>query len=152
NERRLVDIRIRTANELTSQAQTQRAAGDVAEALKLAKLAQELDPHDASAKRLVEQYEAELAQVSAPAAPPLALPTPTPTTKTPTDARPPPAHPTTYAVVLDVSAPKPRLGQTVELSAKVAPPKGNLEGPTFTIAGPGAPSGIRMPAQTASPG
>src|SRR5690606_3292837 len=58
----------------TSQAITQRSAGDVLEALKLAKVAHELDPHDASAKRLVEQYEGEIANFSPSAAPTLQKP------------------------------------------------------------------------------
>jgi hypothetical protein len=156
-DKRLVDIRIRTANELTSQAQTQRAAGDVAEALKLAKLAHELDPHDASAKRLVDQYEGELASVAAPAAAPTLAKPPAKTPPTPAvvpaaPAQPQPPAVTTYALVLDVSAPKPRLGQTVELLARVAPAKGNFDAAAFTIAGPGAPNGIRMPAQNPSAG
>ena len=160
NERRLVDIRIRTANELSSQAQAQRAAGDVAEALRLAKLAHELDPNDASAKRLVDQYEAEIANVGTQAAaPPLAKPTAklppvAPVAPPPRDPPkdPPNAAPVAYAVVLDVSAPKPKLGQTVEIIARIAPTKGSFDAPAFTIAGPGAPSGIRMPAQSPSPG
>ncbi len=160
NDRRLIDIRVRAANELTSQAIAQRSAGDVLEALRLAKLAHELDPHDASAKRLVEQYEAELASfsASASAAPTLSPPPerpPAATTKRPVAPSPAPApapQRVEYKALLDVSNASPRLGQTVDFTARVAPPKGDFDSPGFTIAGPGVPGGIRMPAREAEPG
>ncbi|MDF2692939.1 MAG: serine/threonine protein kinase [Labilithrix sp.] len=168
NDRKLLDIRVRAANELISQAIAQRSAGDVVEALKLAKIAHDLDPHDASAKRLVEQYEAELAAFSPSAAPTLAKPperppTPGPTPKpsvpgpTPTPAptrEPPQPQPSRidYKALVDVSAATPRLGQTVELTARIAPNKGDFDAPGFTIVGPGVPGGVRMPAQTPAPG
>jgi serine/threonine-protein kinase len=163
NERRLVDIRIRASNELTNQALAQRAAGDVAEALRLAKLAHELDPNDASSKRLAEQYEAELAAFTAPAAPPLntkpAGTTPPATNVKASSATPPPppsgASATAYKAVLDVSNATPRLGQNVELTARVLPPhppKGGFDAAGFTIVGPGVPGGVRVPAQSPEPG
>jgi serine/threonine-protein kinase len=154
HERRLIEIRVRAANELTSQALAQRAAGDVVEALKLAKLAHELDPHDASAKRLVEQYEAELASFNAPAAPTLSPPPERPpaATNTRTSAPAPAPQRVDYKALLDVSNASPKIGQTVDLVARVAPPKGDFDAPGFTIAGPGVPGGIRMPAQEAGPG
>lgn len=164
NDRRLLDIRVRAANELTSQAITQRSAGDVLEALKLAKIAHDLDPHDASAKRLVEQYEAEIASFSPSAAPTLAptLSKPPNPPSTPTHTKPPasgpapaPSSPQTrvdYKALLDVSSASPRLGQTIELTARIAPAKGDFDAPGFTIVGPGVPGGIRMPAQSAGPG
>ncbi|HVH44600.1 MAG TPA: hypothetical protein VM925_19735, partial [Labilithrix sp.] len=50
------------------------------------------------------------------------------------------------------SAPAPQLGQTVALAARIAPNKGEFDAPGFTIAGPGVPGGVRMPAQSPSPG
>jgi hypothetical protein len=172
NERRLIDIRIRASNELTSQAVTTRAAGDVAEALRLAKLAHELDPNDASAKRLVDQYENEVSQFTAPTVAPHGKPpgptppattvkvqptAPTPPNVTPPNVTPPPGPSANaqYKVALDASSDKPRLGQTVELSARVLPaqpPKGGFEAPGFTIVGPGVPGGVRLPAQSPAPG
>jgi hypothetical protein len=160
NDRRLVDIRIRAANELTSQALTQRSAGDVLEALKLAKIAHDLDPHDASAKRLVEQYEGELASFSPAAAPTLIKPPDRVPSSRPSGA-PPGAGPAPsgqaaaridYKALVDVSTPTPRLGQTVDLTARVAPAKGDFDGPVFTITGPGLASGVRLPAQATAPG
>jgi eukaryotic-like serine/threonine-protein kinase len=153
NERRLVDIRIRAANELVSQAQAQRSAGDVAEALRLARVARDLDPHDPSARRLVELYESELSSFTTETTPPLpsAEAAPRPTAEK-TAAPPGPSAPAASKVVLDVSTAKPRLGQTVELTAKMSPSKGKAEEPAFTITGPGLGAGVRMPAQSPSPG
>ena len=161
-DRRLLDIRVRTANALTSQAIAQRATNDVHEALKLARIARQLDPNDAAAKRLVEQYEAELASFSASSAPPLTKP-PASHALPPTGPKhpiPPPsassAQPSAthveYKALVDVSVATPRLGQTVDITAKVMPPKGELGDPGFTIAGPGVPGGVRVPAITAAPG
>ena len=164
-DRRLMDIRVRTANALTSQAIAQRATNDVHEALKLARIARQLDPNDAAAKRLVEQYEAELASFSASAAPPLTKPPashapPPPLGGTPKHPNPPSsassAQPSAahveYKALVDVSVATPRLGQTVDMTAKVMPQKGELGDPGFTIAGPGVPGGVRVPAITAAPG
>ena len=160
NDRKLLDIRVRAANELTSQAIAQRSAGDVLEALRLAKIAHDLDPHDASAKRLVEQYEAELASFSPSAAPTLTTPPQPPPPKPGTSPKPSSVAPTAqpqaprvdYKALVDVSVATPRLGQTVELTARLAPNKGDFEAPSFTIVGPGVPGGVRMPAQSPSPG
>jgi serine/threonine-protein kinase len=163
NDRRLLDVRVRAANELTSQAIAQRSAGDILEALRLAKVAHDLDPRDPSAKRLVEQYEAEVAAFSPSAAPTLANPTERPPTPNaaPKPAPGPAPVPTRstalvpridYKALVDVSAATPRLGQTVELTARVAPNKGDFDAPGFTIAGPGVPGGVRMPAQNPAPG
>jgi serine/threonine-protein kinase len=166
NDHRLLDVRMRAANELRSQAMVQRTAGDVVEALRLARTAQELDPNDASAKRLVEQYEAELAGMTTPPSTPLAKPSaplanpsaPLPTGKT-SGALPilaPSASGASSApsfkIVLEASAAQPRLGQTVEFTARVAPPKGAFEGASFSIVGPGLGTGVTMPAQSPVPG
>ena len=164
NDRKLLDIRVRAANELISQAIAQRSAGDVLEALRLAKIAHDLDPHDPSAKRLVEQYEAELASFSPSAAPTLTTPPPPPPPKPQPGTSPkaqatapahaPSAQPSRidYKALVDVSVTTPRLGQTVDLTARIAPNKGDFDAPSFTIVGPGVPGGVRMPAQSPSPG
>ncbi|HVJ92538.1 MAG TPA: protein kinase [Labilithrix sp.] len=158
NEHRFLDVRIRAASELTSQAIALHAAGDLNEALKLAKVAHVLDPHDASAKRLVEQYESELAAATASAAPTLPLPPERPPAMPSSPPKSPASGPsvqavrTDYKVVVDVSAASPRLGQTVELIARVVPSKGSFGDAGFTIVGPGVPGGVRMPARNSSPG
>jgi hypothetical protein len=164
NERRLLDIRSRASNELRNQAMTTRAAGDVAEAMRLAKLATELDPNDVSAKKLAEQYESELMAFTTPSVAPLKPTTSGGSPATPVKVGPNVPAPTPsvqppgkqdYKVALEASADKPRLGQTVELAARVLPstaPKGGFDAAGFTIVGPGVPGGVRLPAQSPAPG
>jgi hypothetical protein len=135
---------------------THRSAGDIVEALRLARMAHELDPNDASARRLVEQYEGELAAFTLPTAPTLGkvpVPLPPPGKPVPGPAATPAASAATaYKIILESSAGQPRLGQTVELTARVAPPKGTFESPLFTITGPGLGGGVVMPGQSGAPG
>ena len=158
NHHKLLDVRMRAANELVSQAMTQRSAGDIVEALRLARVAHELDPNDASAKRLVDQYDGELAAFTTPTATPLVKPPPIPVTngKPPAPPVTPPAPPASaavgYKVLLDANVGQPRLGQTVEFTARVAPAKGTFEGALFTLNGPGLGGGVSMTAQSPAPG
>src|SRR5262249_59476572 len=115
---------------------------------RLARAAHDLDPNDATAKRLVEQYEQELASFQATTSTPLGVPPSSQKAPPPVPANP--GLPTSYKVVIDMSAPAPRIGQTVELTARVAPPKGPFDGPGFTIAGPSG--AVIMPASSPSPG
>ena len=151
NDPKLLDVRVRSAQGLSTQAVAQRSAGDVMEALKLARLAHELDPNDASAKRLVEQYESELANFSPSAAPTLATP---PAPKP--GASPAPVNSVQpariqYTALVDLSVPAPKVGQTVELTARVAPNKGDFSDPGFTVSGPSA-APVRVPAAPTAPG
>ena len=160
NDHRLLDVRMRAANELVSQAMVQRTAGDIVEALRLARAAHELDPNDASAKRLVDQYDAELAAFPTPSAPPLGKPAASPGVPVGTGARPPGPPPsaapaasaTGFKIILEASSGQPRLGQTVEFTARVAPTKGTFENPIFGITGPGLGAGVTMNAQSPAPG
>lgn len=158
NDHRLLDIRMRAANELVSQAMTQRASGDIVEALRLARVAHELDPNDASAKRLVDQYDTEIAAFTAPAAPPLGKITtavpgkPGPTPPPSVAPAPSASAPTAFKVMLEANVGQPRLGQTVEFTARVAPTKGTFESAVFMISGPGLGAGVTMPAQSPAPG
>mgnify|MGYP002401095953 CR=1 FL=1 len=136
-DRRLLDVRARAANELVSQAMAQRAAGETAEALKLVRLAVELDPNDPSARRLADQYEIDLASAQSPAPAPK-LPTPKPTAAaTPSKA---------YKVQVDVSSNQARLGQVVSFTAHLTPAKGAFEGAAFSVSGPGV-TALAVPAQ-----
>ena len=160
NDHRLLDVRMRAANELVSQAMVQRTAGDIVEALRLARSAHELDPNDASAKRLVDQYDAELAAFTTPTAPPLAKPSAVPAAPATTGAgrlpvapsAPSAASATAFKIILEASVGQPRLGQTVEFTARVVPTKGSFENPVFGISGPGLGGGVNMNAQSPSPG
>ena len=167
NDHRLLDIRMRAANELVTQAMTQRSSGDIVEALRLAHSAHELDPNDASARRLVDQYDGELGAFTTPTATPLGKTSATPsgtapngkaTAPLPLGPGPGPApaasSPGTgaYKIILEASAGQPRLGQTVDFTARVAPAKGTFENPVFTITGPGLGGGVNMNAQSSALG
>jgi serine/threonine-protein kinase len=159
NDHRLLDIRMRSANELVTQATVQRSAGDIVEALRLARAAHELDPNDGSAKRLVDQYDAELASFTTPTATPLVKPPPSlaatngrPVAPATTPSGAASTSPSAFKVLLDANVGAPRVGQTVEFTARVAPTKGTFDGPTFVISGPGLGGGATMPAQSPAPG
>ena len=167
NDHRLLDIRMRAASELVSQATAQRSAGDIMEALRLARAAHDLDPNDPTAKRLVDQYDAELSAFTTPSAPPLNKTPGAPSANgkpvAPAAGVPPapgaPGAPgplasaaAAYKVILEASVVTPRLGQTVELTARIAPTKGTFDGASFMISGPGLGGGAIMPAQSPSPG
>jgi serine/threonine-protein kinase len=161
NDHRLLDIRMRAANELVTQAMTQRSGGDIMEALRLARAAHDLDPNDASSKRLVDQYDAELAAFTTPTAPTLSKPSPLAppgNVKVAAPAVPPPVPAPSasaaapYKVILEANVAAPRLGQTVEFTARIAPTKGTFDAPVFVISGPGLGGGATMPAQTHAPG
>jgi hypothetical protein len=143
NAPKLVEVRERAAAVLVQQALGRRFSGDVVEALRLAKTARELDPHNASAQHLVETYEAELATPF-----PTSLPQPTGSAA---GGKPPPAtsQALAYRVILDASAPRPRLGQPVEFVARIstgagAAPRGKPESPTLEIQGPGLGGGVKI--------
>lgn len=139
---RLVQARARAAEELVGQAGATK--GD--EALRLARLARDLDPNNAQAKKLV----AELEEGSPPPPPSGSAPPTVPplrgtaTAATATGTAAPPTGPT--KVTLDVTNPKPRVGQPIELVAKVtSPSKAKATEAEFTISGPGL-AGVRLPA------
>ena len=145
---RLTDIRERASDELVKEALGQKFSGNITEALRLARLARELDPNDTTAQHLVQELEQALGQ----ATPPLSAPPPIPL-KPPT-AQVPPIRPVGPGVAgtrvtLDASTAKPRVGQQVDLVAKLGgpggAPKSMAEDPHFMIAGPGG-ANIRLPA------
>ena len=153
NDPKLMDIRVRASTALTSQAIALRSAGDVLEALRLVKLARELDPNDTATKRLVEQYESELANFSPSAAPTLMVPAPKPgTPPAPAGQQAVPGARIQYTALVDVSATAPKVGSTIELTARVAPNKGDFGDPGFTVVGPTTPGGVRVPAAPTAPG
>ncbi len=97
--------------------------------------------------------------MNAPTAPPLgttaAAPSaPMPTGKPPTAAVPssPPPSPAAYKIMLEANVGRPRLGQTVEFTARVAPSRGAFENAVFSITGPGLGGGVNMTAQSTAPG
>jgi serine/threonine-protein kinase len=139
---RLVQARARAAEELVGQASA--AKGD--EALRLARLARDLDPANAQAKKLVSELEEGSPTPPTSSSAPPTVPPLRGTTTAPTGAGTvaPPAGPA--KVTLDVTNPKPRVGQPIELVAKVtSPSKAKATEAEFTITGPGL-AGVRLPA------
>lgn len=139
-EPRLLELRGRACDELVTLARVERSAP---ESLRIAKIASDLDPTDPSAKRLIEELEAELARLAPPE------PTTAPLASSKPPPQPSPAHAST-ATALDVTPAGPRVGQTVAFLGRV-PAKGKVVDPAFTVSGATlAPA--RMPALPAGPG
>jgi serine/threonine protein kinase len=142
---RIVRIRELAADALLDQAREKQKEGDVAEALRLARLAEELDPHENDAKSLVADLERE-------AAAPVRIPPLSATTASPSplmSAKMPLVLATSVRGTLDVSVARPRVGQPVDLVARVIPTpataRPRVDGAHFVISGPHI-SGVRLPA------
>jgi serine/threonine protein kinase len=150
-DRRVVEIRERAASALLTQALAHRTSNDAPEALRLARLATELDPKDATAHRLVDQIEAELASAPSSSAPPLPSgASPVKATQGAT-AQPGAAAPSGAArASIDVTPALPKVGQPAEVSAKVAA-QAALTDAAFVVSGPGLASPARAEAVLASP-
>ncbi len=148
-EPRLVDVRERATEDLVKEALGRKFSGDLSDALRLAQLARELDPTDTTAQQLAQELEQAVGKAIGASGAPAPIPLkPLPSLQLAPTARPPPAGP--LRVTVDASTARPRIGQNVDLVAKVAgpggaAPKGAAEDPHFDIAGPGG-SSTRMPA------
>jgi hypothetical protein len=152
NEPRLLEVRARATDELVKEAVGERYAGNMPGAVRMARLARELDPTDTTAQRLLEELESH-----ADAGPILVLPAldaghAAPSGKAPVTATGP------YRTTMDVTPAKPNIGQAVDLVVKVTtstggPPK-KLDDAAFQITGaamaasgaPGAGGTARLPA------
>jgi hypothetical protein len=136
----LMRIRSQASADALSAAKDKRDAGDAAGALKLAKLAMQLDPSSSGAGALVDQLLAPPppAPVNSEILPPLA------------SGRGPSAAAAAVPggrATLDVSSAKPAVGQPVDFSARIAGgPRAKVEGAAFHIVGPGIAPGTRLEA------
>ncbi len=150
---RFADVRERASDELVKEALGRKFSGDLNDALRLARLARELDANDTTAQHLVQELEQAIGQVTP------VLSTPAPIPLKPPSAhvapRPPPPLPGSVRVTLDASTARPRVGQQVDLVAKISgpggAPKSAAEEPHFLIAGPGG-SSTRLPASAEGTG
>jgi hypothetical protein len=136
----LLRVRQQASVDTLAAAKDKRDGGDAAGALRLAKLAAQLDPSSPGASVLVDEL------LAPPATPPVdsALPP-----LTGGRGQPPAAAATATAAraTLDVSAAKPAVGQPVDFVARVAGgPRVKVESPAFQIAGPGIAPGTRLDA------
>jgi serine/threonine-protein kinase len=143
NEGQLLRIRALACNDVVKAARARREEGSIGEALRLAKLAYQLDPSDDVAQRLAAEMESQAQAPPSDSVPPLA-------------SGRPPTPPTMAASVaakatIDASNPKPGVGQPVDFSARVVGPSGpgsrpKVEGALFRISGPGIAPGTSLDA------
>jgi len=154
---RLLDVRERAADELVKEAVGRKFDGDLAEALHLARLANQLDPTDTTAQHLMEEYEQADKNPSAPSQEAPAMPaliTTTDASAAPPHANgnhpgaiPPgpgiasPAQTPTAKVTIDALPARPHIGQPVAFLAKVTNASGAAPKATddvhFKLNGPG---------------
>jgi len=132
----LLRVRARASTEVVAAARAKREGGDDASAVRLAALAVQLDPNNPSATALVEE-------LSAPPQP------------SPVDSTIPPlasgrggGTASLARATVDVSSAHPRIGQPVDLSARVvgAARGARVEGAVFRISGPGIAPGTQLEA------
>ncbi len=149
-EPRLLHLRKESSEEILKRAIRAKSDGDLHAALHWARLASELDPSDEAARALAHEYEAEAVPATPDAAALLFLADAgTSALTAPPTARPAAALP---RIALDANPTKPRLGQSVELTAKVTTASGavprEVADAHFAVAGPGMGSGARLAAMT----
>jgi serine/threonine-protein kinase len=138
----LLHIRAQASTNALAGALVKRDAGDTAGALRLAKVAAQLDPASAAASTLVDELTAgpEPAVAVEPAIPPLSGSRGAPSSAAAGSA-------SGARATVDVSNAKPAIGQPVDLAARVlSGPHPKIEGPAFHIAGPGIAPGTRLEA------
>ena len=149
-EPRLVEVRARATDELVKEAVGLKFAGDLPAALHMARLAKELDPTDTTAQHLVDDYEHATPAVATDAGSTRGAPTPIASAPRGATTHPPPgipAGPNAPRVVLDASLPRPRVGQPITFTAKVAGPAGpakSVEDARFVINGPGLSADTKL--------
>jgi serine/threonine-protein kinase len=146
---RVLDVRARASSELVKEAAPAQAQGDLLGAQKLIHLARELDPTNASAQKLGDEYDALVEAKPGASAVVVASPDAgraTPSAKAPVTATGP------FRMAMDVSPAKPRVGQAVDLVVKVTTssggaPKKPLDDPRFSILGGAVDGdGVQLPA------
>jgi serine/threonine-protein kinase len=147
HEPRIVDIRARACDELVKRALGLQMKNDIAGALHLARLATDLDPQDDVARKLSKEYESDLASADAgvtsadldASLPPI------------NSARPIPAQFGAHAT-LEASPLKPKLGQSVEFTARTFSAAGgnpkSVSDAAFTLSGPGIGAGTKLSAMS----
>ncbi len=137
----LLRIRTQASTDALAAARAKRDEGDAAGALRLARVAVQLDPASAAASALVDEL----------LAPPEATTTPTEPGVPPLSKGAASGVPASAGggprVAVDVSSAHPAIGQPVDLAARVqAGPRAKVEGAAFHIAGPGIAPGTRLEA------
>lgn len=140
---RVVQLRARASDELVKRAVGLKLGGDNAGALHFASLASELDPTDETTKSLVREYQTDVGAEAG------ALAASTDAGRIAPLATNPPVQPTGGPrATLDASPAKPKLGQSVEFTARAVAASGGapkrVEDPAFILAGPGIAAGTKL--------
>jgi serine/threonine protein kinase len=155
---RFLDIRERAADELVKEALGRKFEGDLAQALHLARLANQLDPTDTTAQRLVEEYEQsdKSPPTEAPSTSAADASTALPHSGGAHSGGSPPMQSGAARIAVDAVPVRPRIGQPVAFSAKVAnavgaPPKA-IDDVHFKLNGPGLTPDTHLTAIADGPG
>jgi serine/threonine protein kinase len=135
----LLRIRALACGDIVKAAHAKRDEGNVTEALRLAKLAYELDPSDNLTQKLVGELESQAQAPPLDSVPPLSgAPTSGGNVAAVGGLR----------VTLDASNPKPAIGQAVDFAARVvgAGAHAKVDGAGFRVSGPGIPPATQLEA------
>jgi serine/threonine protein kinase len=135
----LLRIRALACGDIVKAAHAQRNEGNIGEALRLAKLAYQLDPSDNLTQRLAGELESLAQAAPLDSVPPLAGP------PAPVGAM---AATVSARATLDASNPKPAIGQPVDFAARVlgANPRSKVDSAGFRVSGPGIAPGTQLDA------
>jgi serine/threonine-protein kinase len=138
----LLRIRGQASVSVLAAARTKRDGGDAAGALRLAKLAAQLDPNAPEPGSLVEELLEPPTPPVDPLLPPLAGGRATPPASTVASSAG-----TIVKASIEFSTGQPSVGQPVDFTARVpAGSRSHVEGAAFQIAGPGIAPGTRLDA------
>jgi hypothetical protein len=148
HEPQLLRIRSLASADIVKAARTRRDEGNVAEALRLSRLAYELDPSDGASQKLVAELEAQSQAPTMESVPPLA------SAREPPSASSPPIGGARAS--LEVSNARPSVGQPVDFVAHVAVGSAAgrtvVQGAVFRVTGPGIAPGTILDAVEGGPG
>ncbi len=147
NERRLKDLRARATGELVKEAVGRKFAGDLPEALHMARLANELDPTDTTAQHLVDEYERAAKKAAIDAATLGAVPSApvAPPPHSSSHAVPPLGPITPVKVSVESSLAHPHVGQPITFTARVSGVGSkSVDEPRFVIGGPGLAADTKL--------
>jgi serine/threonine-protein kinase len=141
NDRELLRIRELAADDLVKAARAKRASGEPGEALRLAKMARELDANDADAAQLASDCEADLAKMTPPSN----------ATASASGQAASGVVAKSVSASVDVSTTRARAGQSIDFTARIATvpssaARPSIDGPAFVVTGPGLGTGVRIAA------
>lgn len=144
----LLRIRSLASADIVKAARARRDEGNLAEALRLSRLAYELDPSDGASQKLVAELEAQSQAPTMESVPPLA--------STREQASAPLASVGVARASLEVSSARPTIGQPIDFLARVTGPASGghttVAGAGFRVTGPGIAPGTALDAVDGGPG